>query len=74
MEDLFTTQLTQGSGSMAYRVVFEDEQYRFIPDGFNGSSFGIRRAHDQWEPVEPLPEEVQQQAIQALESYLLSQH
>jgi hypothetical protein len=74
MEDLFTTQLNQGGGTMAYRVVFANEQYQFIPDGFAGSSFGIRREHDEWHPVEPLPEEVKDQAIDALERYLLSQH
>jgi hypothetical protein len=74
MEDLFTTQLHQGGGTMGYRVVFEDEQYRFIPDRSEGDSFGIRRAHDEWQPVEPLPDDLQRQAIDALETYLLSQH
>lgn len=74
MEDLFTTQISQGAGTMAYRVVFDQEAYRFIPDGFEGSSFAFRREHDEWHPVEPLPETVRDQAVDALEKYLLSQH
>ncbi|OLY91024.1 hypothetical protein SAMN05444008_113101 [Cnuella takakiae] len=74
MEELFTTQISQGAGSMAYRVVFDQEQYQFIPNGFEGSSFAFRREHDEWHPVEPLPETVQDQAVEALEKYLLSQH
>lgn len=74
MEDLFTTQLQQGGGTMAYRVVFDQEQYRFIPDGFEGNAFALKREHDEWHPVEPLPEAVQQQAVDALERYLLQQH
>lgn len=74
MEELFTTQLSQGAGTMAYRVVFDQEQYRFIPDGFEGTAFGIRREHDEWHPVEPLPDALRQQAVDALERYLLQQH
>lgn len=74
MEQLFTTQLNQGGSTMAYRVAFAEEQYHFIPDGMQGSAFALRREHDEWHPVEPLPEEVLQQAIAALEQYLLQQH
>lgn len=74
MENLFTTQLRQGGGTMGYRVVFADEQYQFIPDGHDGNSFAIKREQDEWHPVSPLPDEVQQQAIAALEEYLLQQH
>lgn len=74
MENLFTTQIAQGAGAMNYQVVFEQEQYRFIPDGFAGSVFALKREHDEWHPLEPLPEGVQEQAVAALEQYLLSQH
>ena len=74
MENLFTTQLRQGGGTMAYQVVFDNEQYQFIPDGMQGSAFALKREHDEWHPVEPLPHEVQQQAVAALEQYLLQQH
>ena len=74
MEDLFTTQLQQGGGSMGYRVVFEEEAYRFIPDGDAGNAFALKREHDEWHAATPLPEEVKRQAIDALERYLLQQH
>ncbi len=74
MEDLFITQLSQGAGTMAYRVVFDQEAYQFVPDGFEGDSFAIKREHDEWHAVEPLPDEIKQQAVDALERYLLQQH
>lgn len=74
MENLFTTQLRQGEGTMGYRVVFADEQYHFIPDSMAGNAFALKREHDEWHAVEPLPEEVRQQAVAALEKYLLQQH
>lgn len=74
MEDLFTTQLSQGGGTMAYRVAFADEAYHFIPDGFEGDAFALKREHDEWVPTGPLPDGIKQQAIAALEGYLLQQH
>jgi hypothetical protein len=74
MEDLFTTQLQQGGGSMGYRVVFEEEAYRFIPDGDAGNAFALKREHDEWHAATPLPEDIKRQAVDALEQYLLQQH
>ncbi len=74
MEDLFTTQLQQDGGAMGYRVVFEEEAYRFIPDGPEGAGFALKRTHDEWHAAEPLPEAVKRQAIDALERYLMQQH
>lgn len=74
MEDLFTTQLSQGGGTMAYRIVFENEAYHFIPNDFDGTSFALKREHDEWITVEPLPDAVKLQAAAALDNYLLQQH
>ena len=74
MEDLSTTQLQQGGGSIGYRVVFEEEAYRFIPDGDAGNAFALKREHDEWHAATPLPEDVKRQAIDSLERYLLQQH
>lgn len=75
MENLFSTNLTVNNHNVNYRVIFENEKYVFIPEAENKefSRFSFKRQHDQWVGQEPLPTEIKDQAIDALEKYLLKQ-
>jgi hypothetical protein len=72
MEYLFTTHI----GNNPYRVVFDKEQYLFLPDADqkNISPFSFRREHDEWHEQELVPEEIRNEAVEALDKYLLKQH
>ena len=72
MEYLFSTHIR----NIPYRVVFDKERYTFLPDADQGgaSAFSLVREHDEWVDRDPLPEEIKQQAVEALDNYLLKQH
>ena len=72
MEYLFSTHIQNNP----YRIVFDKEQYLFLPDADqnNLSSFSFRREHDEWHAVQSLSEEIKTQAIEALDKYLMKQH
>jgi hypothetical protein len=76
MEDLFSTNLAIENRNVAYRVVFEDDKYTFMSEGANREfpAFSFRREHDEWQDVEQVPPGLKQQAVDALEKYLLKQH
>ena len=76
MEDLFKTKISVNNEPLSYRVVFEEEQYRFTAEAGNSpfSSFGLKRENDEWHEQESLPPEIKKQAVDALEKYLLQQH
>ena len=76
MENLFSTNLAVNNKSILYRVVFDQEKYVFLSDSDQSAfpSFSFRREHDEWHDQEPLPPEIKQQAIDALDKYLLKQH
>lgn len=76
MKDLFSTNLLIDGQSKTYRVVFEQEQYRFIPAERASSSqaFSLQREHDEWQSTEVLTADIKKQAVEALEKYLLQQH
>ncbi len=76
MEDLFSTNLAVNQRDIPYRVVFDEEKYVFLNQsgGREFSRFSFRREHDEWHNQELLPTELKQQAIDALENYLLKQH
>jgi hypothetical protein len=71
MEELFITSLA-GKENERYTVVFDHEQYIFTSGA--GEQFSFRREHDEWLTDNQLPEDLQTQAIEALEKYLLRQH
>jgi hypothetical protein len=76
MEELFTTSL-KGSGPEGnFKVVFEDEHYRFYPlhNNKHQGSFAFTRQEDEWKEAGHVPTEFKQQAIEALENYLMKQH
>jgi len=73
MEYLFSTHIQNSP----YRVVFDKEQYLFLPDADQKgtSSFSFRREHDEWHAVQSsLSDEIKTQAIEALDKYLMKQH
>ena len=76
MENLFSTNIAVNNENVVYNVVFDNEQYNFISEAENKSfpSFSFRREHDQWLDQDMLPPDLKQQAVDALEKYLLKQH
>lgn len=76
MEDLFSTNIAVNNENVNYRVIFDHEKYVFLSEADNKSfpSFSFKREHDEWLDEELLPAEVKDQAIDALEKYLLKQH
>ena len=74
MDTLFTANIIVNGENKSYEVSFEDDQYLFRPDGKEAPSFSLRRTHDEWKVAGSLPEIACQQAVSALEHYLLSQH
>ena len=74
MEPLFTADIIVNGEYQLFLVSFHDEQYFFEPEDKAGQGFSIRREHDEWKVTGPLAEIASQQAISALDHYLLSQH
>lgn len=76
MEDLFSTNIAVNNENVNYRVIFDNEKYVFLSEADNKSfsSFSFKREHDEWLDQELLPAEVKDQAVDALERYLLKQH
>lgn len=75
MENLFSTSIVVNNQSVTYRVVFDKEKYLFISEKADRelSTFSFKREHDQWVDQQALPAEIKDQAIDALENYLLKQ-
>jgi hypothetical protein len=76
MEDLFSTNIAVNNQNVNYRVVFDHEKYVFLTEaeGTPFSTFSFRRQNDAWQDQELLPPDIKQQAVDALEKYLLKQH
>jgi hypothetical protein len=76
MENLFSTNIAVNNQNVNYRVIFDNEKYVFLSEADNKafSTFSFKREHDQWVDQELLPPEIEKQAVDALERYLLKQH
>lgn len=76
MEDLFSTNIAVNNENVNYRVIFDNEKYVFLSEANNKAfpSFSFRRQHDEWLDQELLPPDIKDQAVDALEKYLLKQH
>ncbi|HWJ92645.1 MAG TPA: hypothetical protein VNR87_16120 [Flavisolibacter sp.] len=76
MEDLFSTNIAVNDQNINYKVIFDHEKYVFLSEAKprEFASFSFRREHDRWLDQQLLPPEIKQQAIDALEKYLLKQH
>lgn len=73
MENLFTTDVIIDGQSKGYDVTFENDVYVFTPED-DGPRFEVRRSEDTWKVAGGIADIAQQQAVSALERYLLSQH
>lgn len=74
MEDLFWTRLNANGQPGDYHIVFENEEYRFFLQGSLTPSFVFRRSHDEWQATDAPSEAVKDEAVEALDKYLLRQH
>lgn len=73
MAPLFTADIIVNGRNEAFDVFFHDEQYQFKPEA-GSQAFNIKRENDTWKVYGALAPIAQEQAISALEHYLLSQH
>lgn len=74
MEPLFTADIIVNGQYKLYHVFFRGEQYHFEPEDNTGDAFTIKRENDEWQVAGSLADIAQQQAVSALDHYLLSQH
>jgi hypothetical protein len=76
MENLFSTNLTIEGQNLPYKVVFEDDRYVFLSEDHASAyaSFFFKRENDEWQSMDALPPEIRDQALEALEDFLLKQH
>ena len=76
MEDLFSTYIAVNNENVNYRVGFDNGKYVFLSEANNKyfPTFSFRREHDQWLDQEMLPSDIKEQAVNALDKYLLRQH
>ncbi len=76
MEDLFSTNIAINNQNINYRVIFEDDRYTFITEaeGTAYPTFSFKRENDEWHDQELLSPDIKNQAVDALERYLLKQH
>lgn len=74
MEDLFYTNITINNKEARYHIIFDSEKYSFIPVDPGNRGFSFIREEDTWHAQEELDEETLEQALDALEEYLMKQH
>lgn len=74
MEDLFWTTLNLDGKEESYHIIFENEQYCFIPKDTSLAKYCFRREHDEWHAIDAASEDIKDDAVEALEKYLMKQH
>lgn len=74
MEDLFWTKLKVDGKEEEYHIIFENDEYRFIPKNPSRKTYAFKREHDEWHAADKVSEEIIDNAVDALEKYLLRQH
>ena len=74
MEDLFWTTLSLDGKEAQYHIIFENEEYCFIPKGSSLAKYRFKREHDEWHAADSDSEKVKDSAVEVLEKYLLRQH
>jgi hypothetical protein len=74
MEDLFWTTLSINGKEERYHIIFENEEYCFVPKDPSLSTYKFRREHDEWHAADAASEEVKDDTVEALERYLMRQH
>jgi hypothetical protein len=76
MESLFTTNISVNNRNASYHVYFDHEKYMFLPEPQEEGlpTFSFKWENDEWHDQDIIPPSLKDQAIDALESYLLKQH
>ena len=74
MEDLFWTTLSIDGKSTDYHIIFENEEYCFIPKNSSLPTYKFKREHDEWHAADAASEVIKDEAVDALEKYLMRQH
>jgi hypothetical protein len=76
MESLFTTNMNIDNKKASYHVYFDHEKYTFVPEPKEEGlpTFSFKREHDEWHEQDQIDASLKDQAVEALESYLLKQH
>lgn len=74
MEDLFWTTLNLDNKETEFHIIFENEEYCFVPKGSSMPKYRFLRQHDEWHAIDEASEKVKDGAVDALEKYLLRQH
>ena len=76
MDKLFSAHIKIDQQTIDYNVGFENESYIFFPAGEAQElpTFSFMRENDEWHEQQTTETGLKQQAIEALEAYLLSQH
>lgn len=74
MENIFWTTLSLNGQETEYHIIFEEEEYRFVPKEPAMATYRFKREHDEWLAGDDASEKVKDIAVDALERYLLSQH
>ncbi|HVG40198.1 MAG TPA: hypothetical protein VM888_01205 [Chitinophagaceae bacterium] len=74
MEALFTADFILNGNNKSYQVFFENDEYVFHSSEDASKTFSLKREDDIWKPSGINDAIATEQAIHALEQYLLSQH
>ena len=76
MESLFTTNINVEDKNASYHVYFDHEKYIFQPEPKEEGLpvFSFKRENDEWHDQDQINPDLKDQAVEALESYLLKQH
>lgn len=75
MDKLFSTDIIINNNNVPFQVNFVNEAYVFTPNSTGiHHQFSLRREHDEWIASSDLAGDVKNQAVEALDKYLLKQH
>ncbi|MDB5205439.1 MAG: hypothetical protein JWR72_514 [Flavisolibacter sp.] len=74
MEDLFWTILPVDGRQLEYHIIFENEEYCFVPKDSFRATYKFKREHDEWHAADAASEAIKDEAVDALEKYLMRQH
>ena len=73
MDTLFTTELIINDKPQTFAVSFHNESYIFQSINYS-TRFCLQRVEDEWHTLEPIDNQLKNEAMEKLEAYLLSQH
>lgn len=76
MESLFITNINVEDKNASYHVYFDHEKYIFLPEPKEEGlpTFSFKRENDEWHDQDQVSSNLKDQAVDALENYLMKQH